>query len=594
MELKRDLPLPFDKLPAVKSPRDDTIDRDRDEPLNLKLLSVYELMEDHRTGEIAPLLLVGECVARSYIDDILEETMDKITEKEFRKKVPVAVVENLQTYLMAGLSLHFKEYDQDDEKLLRRVTEPDDEPKPIPIDTWGRANLSLVKPASKPSEVAIASLKIPDYRENLRKEIKIAAERALKYLTDTDETRMPNPIPLNEKQDDIAAEEIEVRQQKERQFKEKKEKDKKEREEQEKQKQKEKLFNQAAKNAGGEGAMGITYSYEGEPMVQNFKAVKDKLIPFVLPTKITLKNAETEKTETETVLKARAKEQQKDKVALPGLKKPAKVLNIEDLMNKANQSNMNLNEVISLASGVTLIQNGRTKANLSRTEHRFNQTGTVRMNKTDYGRLLEQKKILKEKRLAEMKRDQRGFGKKKDQKRAAIEEPAENTKKVDQSDNQEEELGLDSKTMKISSLKQLRALRDLATPDQTMTSFNHTQATEAAKRAREQLKATQDRFIQSNTDTFNLEIMRGASLGDTLKGKMSSTQVGALKPGLSQRQLSKQPLEDKLQPLPRNRSQKVLKGRQDELHFMTPPSLGGPQGHVVYTSKTTQHFFKSN
>ncbi len=218
MELKRDLSLPLDKLPEAKSPRDDTLDRDRDLPLDLKLLSVYELIEDHRITEIAPLLSVGECVARSYLEEILCETMDKITEKEFRKKVPVVVFENLQTYLMAGLSIHFKDYDQDEEKQLRKVTEPDDEPKPIPIDTWGRANLNLIKPASKQTEAAVASLKIPDYRESLRKEIKIAAERALKYLTDKDETRMPNPIPLNEKQDEIAAEEIEVRQQKERQL----------------------------------------------------------------------------------------------------------------------------------------------------------------------------------------------------------------------------------------------------------------------------------------------------------------------------------------------------------------------------------------
>ena len=64
------------------------------------------------------------------------------------------------------------------------------------------------------TDMSMISVKIPDFKENARRELKLATEKAHKYLTEVEDSKMPKPIPLNEKNDGIAPDEEEVRRKK--------------------------------------------------------------------------------------------------------------------------------------------------------------------------------------------------------------------------------------------------------------------------------------------------------------------------------------------------------------------------------------------
>jgi hypothetical protein len=247
-----------------------------------------------------------------------------------------------------------------------------------------------------------------------------------------------------------------------------------------------------------------------------------------------------------------------------------------------------MNEVMSLTNGVTLVQNGRTKSNTSRLELRFNQTGTLRLNKDDFKRMQEDRRKLREKRLGEFK----GRGKKKDGTIRLIED--DTMKRPELTEQLDEDLPFATQTMKVNSMKQLRALRDLAAPDMTFTTFNNTAGSDFRKvqKEAEVKRRMGETFMQSHTDTFNMEIMRG-TVDQGARSKISgTTQAGSIVPHESRLQ-AKKLTEDKLQPLPRNRSQKVIRQYHNAKDLMTPPGLGGSGGHELYSSKTTNQFYKS-
>lgn len=71
-------------------------------------------------------------------------------------------------------------------------------------------------------------------------------------------------------------------------------------------------------------------------------------------------------------------------------------------------------------SGVTLMESGKTKANPNPRIHKFNKTGTIRMNKTDYSA-----KVEKDRALSQLRRTQKLSLKGKRQKR--VEDPNKET-----------------------------------------------------------------------------------------------------------------------------------------------------------------------
>lgn len=60
---------------------------------------------------------------------------------------------------------------------------------------------------------------------------------------------------------------------------------------------------------------------------------------------------------------------------------------MEDMMTKTSYTTPHINDMFSLTNGVTLIQNGRTKGTSTMKPLKFKETGSIRMNKTDYGKL---------------------------------------------------------------------------------------------------------------------------------------------------------------------------------------------------------------
>lgn len=583
---------------------------------NKHSLTVYELYEEtNKAVDLASILGASAYIGSQLVDEVLVNALDTIVENEFKKKVPWAVVQTLDTFLVAGLELHYKEYDKDTEADLKIATGPDDEPMPIPVDTWARANVgtrnSNFSVAGASHSPQSARTMTQDHREATRREIRQATERAHKYLTEIDEKKIPKPIPLNEKVDDIPADEIEARLKKERQLKEKKEKEKRDAEAEQKRKDQEKMIAQAQKNATGENPNIITFDYEGQLIIANPKAAKEKLNNVVHPTKIAVKNPEVEGPQLPGALKTHPSDKSKTEPTvggqttagtstagkkghtLPGLKKLNKNALLEDMMQKSAQVAPNISDVITLASGVSLLQNGRTKTNPSKPEFRFNQTGTLRLNKTDYLKMIEMKRIAKEKRLGEARKGMKD--RRKDN--AGKDDQAEQTRKQDMTDQMaldDDELPYESQSMKVPSLKNLRALRELVGPDKTFTTFNNTAYTDAAKRNRdrESARAGQDQFLQTNTDTFNMELMRG--MVETQKSSVMAMTLGvSLKPNRETMIESKKNLESKLVVLPRNRSQKVLRPTRNIGDLMTPPIFGGNAGHQLFSSKTVANFFKT-
>jgi hypothetical protein len=545
--------------------------------------TVYELYEDNKIQDNAQCLFASSSAAHGLVSEVVTAALDKIVENDMRKRVPGNIIDALDTYLLAGLEVYYKNYDFDDEKDIKEIADPDEEPAPIAMDTWGRGNVNNVKPNQmKIIEEMGSPVKIPDFREQTRRDLRIATEKAQKYLKEIDEAKLPKPIPLNEKVDEIGADEIEIRLKKERQIKEKKEKEKRDAELLQKQRDQEKMVAAAAKNAAGDMASLITYTYDGQLLITNPKGAKEKLNSVVLPTNVTLKKPEAEATQTEASTRPNRSKEKKEIVVLPGLKKVNKNIALEEAMAKTTYTTPNLNDIMTLTGGVTLVQNGRTKTNMNRQELRFNQTGTIRMNKTDYARMVEQKRILRDKRLGE----QRNLKKKQQGKKLGVEE-LDSTKKLEQSDAFDEDIPFESKTMKVSSMKQLKALHDLTGYDNTLTTFNQT-ITEARRRKEreDRERLAQETFMQTNTDTFNLEIMRGTV--DTNMKKMNSTQMLSIRPPKDHHRKAD---EDKITVLPRNRSQKVLRPNNNVKDLMTPPVLGGASGHSLFNIKTTHNFF---
>jgi hypothetical protein len=550
-----------------------------------KLLSMMEFYEDFSTQNLGFTFAGSALVGKELTDEVVEEALEKIVEKELRGRMPGNISDALGSYLCIGLELYFKTYDKDSESMIKNITDPDDEPLPIAMDSWGRSNLPQMKAPSVQAvdNLSYSSAKHPDFKDAARKDIRVATEKAHKYLSEFDEAKMPKPIPLNEKVEEIGTDEIEVRNKKERQIKDQRETEKKKQEEDRKKKDQEKLIQQAEKSNAGENQSIITYAYDGSIMISNKRQALEKLNNVILPTKIVVKNPEVEKSEADQQ-KNRAKEK-KEKPTLPKLGRANKQA-LEEVMAKSSFTSPNINEGISLTNGVTLIQNGRTKSNTSRLELRFNQTGTLRLNKEDFKRMQEDKRKLREKRLGELK----GRGKKKD---GGIRVLEDETSKRPDTETYDEDLPFATQTMKVTSMKQLRALRDLAGPDTTFTTFNNTAQSDFKKiqKETENRRRMRETFMQSHTDTFNMEIMRG-TVEQGAKSKISrTTQAGSIVPHESRIE-AKRLTEDKMQVLPRNRSQKVMRQHHNIKDLMTPPGLGGPAGHELYSFKTTHNFFR--
>jgi hypothetical protein len=299
-----------------------------------KLLSTYELYEDMGiqtvTFETASTAMVGKEIT----DLIIEEALEKIVEKELRGRMPGNVSDALGTYLAIGLEMYFKAYDKDSEALIKSITDPDQEPVPISMDSWGRSNLPQTKVPSVQiaDNLSYTTGRQVDFKEAARREIRQATEKATKYLKEFDETKLPKPIPLNEKVEEIGTDEVEVRTKKERQIKEQREMEKKKFEEDRKKKDQEKLIQQAEKSNVGENQSIVTYAYDGSIIISNKKNALEKLNTVVLPTKIVIKNPEVEKNETD-VNKNKVKEK-KEKPTLPKLPRVNRQA-LEEMMAKS-------------------------------------------------------------------------------------------------------------------------------------------------------------------------------------------------------------------------------------------------------------------
>lgn len=553
-----------------------------------KILQVHELYEEANAEAMTLVMGTAGIAGKEITADIVEEALEQIVEKELRSRMPQNIADALRTYVSMGLEMHFKTYDHDSEQTIKNITDPDDEPAPIAMDTWGRANLPISKDASfRGGDTSQMTIKIPDFKENARKEMRQAMEKAKQYLNEADESKIPKPIPLNEKVDEIGPDEIEVRTKKEKQIKEQRELDKKKHIEEKEKRDQERLIIQAQKTMhGGEQTSIITYGYDGQLIISNKRTALEKLSSVVLPTKIIVKNPEVERSD-DVYQKFKAKEK-KDKGTVLTLKKQPRQA-LEDHMAKTSLISPNINDVMNLTGGVTLIQNGRTKSNSSRLELKFNQTGTIRLNKDDFRKLQDDRKRLRDRKMAEFR--SQGRIKKKDGLKLADDQT---NRQYEASEPIEEDLPLASQTMKVNSVHQLKALRELAAPDMTFTTFNAT-ATSGLRKLPvvKDLRRMQDTFMQTNTDSFNMELMRG-TVESNMKSKITAglSRTGSTVPALHNRLEAKRITENKLQVLPRDRSQKVFRQYHNARDLLTPPAFGGTSGHQIYTSKTSHNFFK--
>jgi hypothetical protein len=204
---------------------------------------------------------------------------------------------------------------------------------------------------------------------------------------------------------------------------------------------------------------------------------------------------------------------------------------------------------------------------------------------------LEQKKVQKERRAMEAKKDKRGYlGKKKDQlkKEENTFEDNSSRRKLELSEVEDEDMPINMKSIKVASMKHLQ---NLVMGDTTTSNWGKTMMTQMKKKEsytrREKPKF--DPMAQTNTDSFNLEVMMGRV--DPARTMTSGLQ-GAVRPSKNAMQSWMRKTDSKHLSLPRDRSQVVAAPTANIYDLMNPPVLGGQHQQPLFPSISNPNLHK--
>lgn len=191
----------------------------------------------------------------------------------------------------------------------------------------------------------------------------------------------------------------------------------------------------------------------------------------------------------------------------------------------------------------------------------------------------------------EGKRDKRGYhGKKKDQLRKDENtlEDHSSRRKLELSEVEDEDLPINMKSIKVASMKHLQ---NLVMGDNTSSNWGKTMMTQMKKK---EINTNRDRpkfdpMTQTNTDSFNLEVMMGRV--DPAR-TMTSGLLGGVRPSKNALQSWMRKTDSKHLSLPRDRSQVVAAHPGNIYDLMNPPALGGQHQQQMFPSISNPNLHK--